>query len=61
MDRVSPSSARLPESLRCKEVKQVEELLQVVLERSAGEEQLVLKRVIIQHSEKLHRKLRVRT
>lgn len=41
------------ESLRGQEVQQVEELLQVVLKRSAGQQQLVLQRVVVQHAKEL--------
>lgn len=43
----------LPESLRCEEVEQMEKLLQVVLQRRSGQQQLVLQRVVVQHPEKL--------
>lgn len=43
----------LPKSLWCKEVKQVEELFKVVLERCSRKQQFVLKGVVIQHPEKL--------
>lgn len=42
-----------PKSLWREEVEQVEELFQVVLERSSRKQQFVLQGVIIQHSEKL--------
>lgn len=41
------------ESLWGQEVKQVEELLQVVLKRSASQQELVLQWVVVQHSEEL--------
>lgn len=41
------------EPLRGQEVQQVEELLQVVLKRSAGQQQLVLQRVVVQHAKEL--------
>lgn len=47
------SLSHLPKSLWREEVEQVEELFQVVLERSSRKQQFVLKGVIIQHSEKL--------
>lgn len=43
------------EPLRGQEVQQVEELLQVVLKRSAGQQQLVLQRVVVQHAKELAR------
>ena len=46
----------LPEPLRCEEVEQVEKLLQVVLQRSSSQQQLVLQRVVVQHPEKLQNK-----
>lgn len=43
----------LPEPLRREEVEQVEELLQVVLQGSSGQQQFVLQRVVVQDPEKL--------
>lgn len=44
------------EPLRGQEVQQMEELLQVILKRSTGQQQLVLQRVVVQHAKELTRR-----
>lgn len=46
----------IPEPLWRKEIKQVEKLLQVVLERCSREQQFVLQAIVVQDPEKLQNK-----
>lgn len=47
-----------PESLWREKVEKVEELLQVVLQRSSCQQQLVLQWVVVQDAEKLKREIK---